>query len=80
MRKAEAVDLQIAISMTCHCAVCTTDHLSEVVAQGHGSTVEHIKLHRNKCTCLIKNIILPTLKTDIDDSEQEICHLYRWIY
>jgi len=38
-----------------------------MVAYGHGSTLEHIKLHRNKCACLIKNIILPALKTDLID-------------
>ena len=38
-----------------------------MVAHGHGSTLEHIKLHRSKFACLIKNIVLLALKTDIDD-------------
>jgi hypothetical protein len=60
--------MQTAASMTRHCAVRSVDHLSEIVlAHGHGSTVEHIKLHRNKCACLIKNIISPALKTDLID-------------
>ena len=72
MRKVEAVEPQIAVSMTCHCAVYTIDHLNEVmVAHGHGSTLAHIKLHRNKCACLIKNMILPALKTDIDDFQNK---------
>jgi hypothetical protein len=75
----DKVELQIAVSMTCRCAIRTVDHLSEImVAHGHGSTLEHIKLHRSKCACLIKNIISPVLKTDlIDDSEQAICHHFR---
>jgi hypothetical protein len=53
--------------MTCHCAIHTVDHLSEImIAHGHGSKLEHIKLKRSKCACLIKNIILPALKTYID--------------
>jgi hypothetical protein len=43
----KAVELQIFVSMTCHCAIRTVDHLSEMmIAHGHGSTLEHIKLHR----------------------------------
>jgi hypothetical protein len=72
MDKVKAVELQIAVSMTCHCAVSTVDYLSEiVVAHGHGSAVEHIKLHRSNCACLIKNIILPAPKTDIDDFQNK---------
>jgi len=52
MDKVKAVELQIALSMTCHCAVRTVDHLSEImIAHGHGSTLEHIKLHRSKGAC-----------------------------
>jgi len=39
--KVKAVELQTAVSMTCHCAVRTVDHLSEImVAHGHGSTLD----------------------------------------
>jgi hypothetical protein len=69
--KVKAVELQIAVSMTCRCAIRAVDHLSEImVAHGHGSTLEHIKLHRSKCACLIKNIISPALKTDLIDDFQ----------
>ena len=32
--------------------------------------MEHIQLHRSKCSCLIRNIILPALKTDLIDGFQ----------
>ena len=32
--------------------------------------MEHIKLHRSKCACLIKDIISPALKTDLIDDFQ----------
>ena len=41
-----------------------------MVAHGRGSTLKHIKLHRSKFACLIKNIISPALKTDLIDDFQ----------
>ena len=41
-----------------------------MIAHGHESTLEHIKFHRSKCTCLIKNIISPAPKTDLIDDFQ----------
>jgi len=53
MDQVKAVELQIAVIMTCHCAICRVDHLSEImIAHGHGSTLEHIKLRRIECACL----------------------------
>jgi len=64
--KVKTVELQISVSMTCHCAIRTIDHLSEImIAHGHENTMEHIELHRSKCACLNKNIISPALKTDL---------------
>jgi hypothetical protein len=61
--KVKVVELQNAVSMTCHNAIRTVDHLSEImIAHGHGSTLEHIKLHGNKYACVIENIISPALK------------------
>jgi hypothetical protein len=68
MDKVEAVELQISVSMACHCAICADDHLSEIMtAHGHGSTLQHIKLHRSKCACLIKNTISAAVKNDLID-------------
>jgi hypothetical protein len=71
MDKVKAAELQIAVSMACHCAIRTVEHLSEIMtARGHGSTLENIQLHRSKCAWLIKNIISPALKTDLIDDFQ----------
>jgi hypothetical protein len=71
MGKVKAVELQIPLSMTWHFAIRTVDHLSEImIAHGHGSTLEYIKLLRSKCACLIKNIISPALKTELIDGFQ----------
>jgi hypothetical protein len=52
--KVKVVELKIAVSIICHFAIRTVEHLSEImIAHGHGSTLEHIKLHRSECACLI---------------------------
>ena len=67
----DKVALQTAVSMTCHCAIRTVDHLSEImIAHWHGNTLEHIKMLRSKCACLIRNIISSALKTDLTDNFQ----------
>nr|XP_047144818.1 SCAN domain-containing protein 3-like [Hydra vulgaris] len=63
IKKAE---LRIALTMTCHYAVRTVDHLNEVfVVYGRGSLLEHVKIHRTKCMGLIKNVISPSLRDDV---------------
>ena len=63
IKKAE---LRIALTMTCHCAVRTVDHLNEVfVVYGRGSLLENVKIHRTKCMGLIKNVISPSLRDDV---------------
>ena len=58
--------LQIAVSMSCHSAIRTIDHMSEImVAHESGSTLGQIKLLRTKCIALIKNVISPELKSDL---------------
>jgi hypothetical protein len=42
----------------------------QLVAHGHVIALEHIKLRRSKCACLIKNIISPALKIDLIDEFQ----------
>ena len=52
--------------MSCHSAIRTIDHLSEImVAHESGSTLGQKKLHRTKCMALIKNVISPELKSDL---------------
>jgi len=42
MEQVKAEELQIALSMTCHCAIRTVDHLSEIMIEHWcGSTLEH---------------------------------------
>ena len=64
--KVKIAELQIAVSISCHSAIHTIDHMSEImIAHGTGSTLGQIKLHRTKCIALIKNVISPELKSDL---------------
>lgn len=52
------------------------DHLSEIMVQhGKGSKIEKIKLHRTKCSLLIKKVIAPALYQDLcaDMAGQKYC-------
>ena len=64
--KVKRAELQLAVSMTCHCAIKTIDHLTDIVkTHGEGSTLCQIRLQRTKCSCLIKNVVSPALKCDL---------------
>ena len=64
--KIKSAEMQIAVSMACHCAIRSVDHLGEIMkTHGRGSTLGDIKLHRTKCIALLKNCISPALKSDL---------------
>lgn len=62
---AQEIELHLAIGITCHSSIMAVDHLSEIVVQhGKESKLEKIKLHRTKCSLVIKNVIFPALHKD----------------
>lgn len=72
--KVKISELKLAASITCHSVIRTLDHLSEIL-QTRESTGD-IKLHRTKCIALIKNIILPSLKSElIENLKTKSMHL-----
>lgn len=59
-------ELELAVTMCCHCSIQTIDHLGEIVKRnGKGSTLENIRLHRTKCTTLISSVLSPSLKAEL---------------
>ena len=59
-------EIQLAVSVVCHCSLRSIDHLGELlVRHGTGSTLGQIRLHRTKCACLITNVIAPSLKDQL---------------
>lgn len=60
------MELQFAVAITCHSAIMAIDHFGEIIVQhGKGSKLEKMKLHRTKCSILIKDVISPALNEDI---------------
>ncbi|KAK3917883.1 Zinc finger MYM-type protein 1, partial [Frankliniella fusca] len=55
-------DLKLAAMVACHCSLKSVDHLTELTRDlGKGSTLEHVRLHRTKCTKLVERVIAPSL-------------------
>jgi hypothetical protein len=68
VKKAE---IELSLAITCHASIRSIDHISEIVKRhGEKSTLSDIKLHRTKCTGIIKNIIaasfIEELKNDLE--------------
>ena len=63
IKKAE---IRLAVSVSCHCSIMSIDHMGEIIKkEGKGSTLGGIKLHRSKCSAIIKNIVSPALQADL---------------
>ena len=74
--KEKVMELQLAVAVTCHCSITAVDHLGEIIVHhGKGSNLERLKLHRTKCSNLIKNVISPALNKDLgaDMVGQKFC-------
>ncbi|KAK3756693.1 hypothetical protein RRG08_013958 [Elysia crispata] len=57
----KTAELQLAVAMACHCSISAIDHLGDIIVKhGAGSTLGNIKIHRTKCTILIKNVVSPS--------------------
>jgi hypothetical protein len=59
-------DIELAVSIACHSALSTIDHLGEIVSRNAaGSKLENLKLHRRKCTKILTNVVAPALKEEL---------------
>ena len=75
-QRLKEMELQLAVGITCHSSIMAVDHLGEIMAQhGKGSKLEKLKLHRTKCSLLIKKVISPALHKDLstDMAGQKYC-------
>ena len=67
-------DLKLANWTACHTSILSIDHLGEVISScaqmncGCGkNTISNLKLHRTKCTNIIKNVLGPEFKKQLLD-------------
>lgn len=56
-------DLKLAVYIACHTPIRSIDHLSEILLKDFGHS--NLKLHRTKCSGLIKNVISPVLLLEL---------------
>lgn len=65
-QKTKSVDLKLAVFIAAHSAVRSIDHLGEILRLlGKGSSLEHVRIHRTKCSKLIQNVISPAMLTEL---------------
>ena len=59
-------ELQLAVATCCHNSISSIDHFGEIIKKiGKGSALENTRLHRTKCSVLIKSVISPSLKENL---------------
>ncbi len=64
--KMMTAELELASAVCCHTSINSIDHLGELVKKhGSGSILEHIRLHRTKCSRLIDHVLAPSLKEEL---------------
>ena len=74
--RVKEMELQLALAITCHSSIMVVDHLGEImVNHGRGTKLEHLRLHRTKCSLLIKDVIAPAMYQDLcqDMAGQKYC-------
>lgn len=65
--KTKIAELKIAAYIAEHSALQTVDHLIEVLPQLDplSDALKNLKLHRTKCSMLIKNVLSPSMLEDL---------------
>lgn len=63
VKKAE---IEIAVSLCCHCSISSIDHLGDVFKKhGKGSTLGKVRMHRTKCQKLMTRVVSPAMKAEL---------------
>ncbi|KAK3908822.1 Zinc finger protein 862 [Frankliniella fusca] len=62
------LDLKLAMFIAVHANICSMDHLCDLLKDvGKNTTLERLRLHRTKCSKIIKNVLAPALLSDLVD-------------
>lgn len=60
------IDLKLALYVVTHSSIRNMDHLIDILKSiGKGSPLSNLKMHRTKCSNLIKNVIGPSLLENV---------------
>ncbi|KAK4320651.1 hypothetical protein Pmani_008484 [Petrolisthes manimaculis] len=51
-------EVKYAVGIACHSSISSVDHFTEIVSElSKGQALENVKLHRTKCSAILKNIV-----------------------
>lgn len=62
----KTIDLKLAVYIATHSSIMSVDHLGEILKLiGKNTPLANLKLHRTKCSSLIKYVLAPSLLEDL---------------
>ena len=60
------IELELAVAITCHCAIRAVNHFGEIIVKHRDkSKLGELKLHRTKCSQVIKRVTSPALYDEL---------------
>lgn len=60
------IEIQLAVTITCHSAILMIDHLGDVlVKHGEGTKLKALRLHRTKCSKIISKVVAPSMQNEL---------------
>jgi hypothetical protein len=77
-KEQKEIDMNLAVYIAYHRCIRSVDDLDEIlrkIGTTKGSRLENLRLHRTKCSMLIKNVIAPALLKEIVNMSYK-CQLY----
>ncbi|KAK6168647.1 hypothetical protein SNE40_019839 [Patella caerulea] len=70
-KSVKCAEIQMAVSMACHCSISAIDHIGEIVGKyGQGSTLQKMQLHKTKCSKVITEVVAVSLKEELKRNVQ----------
>lgn len=59
-------EIKYAVGVACHSSISSVDHLTEIISKSSkGHDLGKVKLHRTKCTAILKNIVSVSLLEEL---------------
>ena len=61
------IEGSLAMFLCCHCAIRNCDHLVDLLKNNvcNNKAIDEVKMHRTKCTNIIKNVLCPHFEEDL---------------
>ena len=51
-------EIKYTVGIACHSSIKSVDHYTEIISEAtKGHTLENVKIHRTKCSAVLKNVV-----------------------